>query len=224
MDFTGFGAAIFDLDGTLIESNSVWSRIDEEFLGRRGLKVPDDYFKAVSSMNFQAAAVYTKKRFSLDDNVDDICREWRDMAVYQYSNVIGLVPGADLFIRYLKNNGVRIALATASSADLYEPALRHNGLYGYFDFFASTEQVKRGKGFPDVYLFACEGLEESPERCIVFEDIIEGIRGAKAGGFTAAACLNSHYSHDWDKLKNEADISFSNYCELMETVREKAEI
>jgi beta-phosphoglucomutase-like phosphatase (HAD superfamily) len=215
MDFTKFKAAIFDLDGTLVESNHVWSRIDEHFLGRRGIEVPADYFKAVSTMNFQAAAEYTNERFKLNENIADIMQEWQDMAVYEYSHVIGLVSGAGDFVRYLKARGVKLALATASSKALYEPVLKNNGLYEYFDFFATTEQVKRGKGFPDVYLFAAEGLGEKPCDCVVFEDIIEGIRGAKLGGFTAAACLNSHYKADWDRLKAEADISFCDYGELM---------
>ena len=65
MDITNFKGHIFDLDGTLIESNGVWSKIDEEFLGRRGIAVPKDYFKTVSAMNFEQAAVYTNERFGL---------------------------------------------------------------------------------------------------------------------------------------------------------------
>lgn len=216
MDFTKFGGIIFDLDGTLIESNYVWSKIDEDFLGRRGIPVPDDYFKIVSTMNFQQAAAYTNERFSLNEKIDDMCREWFEQAVYEYTNKIPLVEGADKFVHFLKRNNVKIALATASSEALYAPVLKRHGLYGCFDFFATTEQVERGKGFPDVYELACKGIGESPEKCAVFEDIIEGIRGAKAGNFTAVACLNSHYSSDWDKLRSESDLFFSTYSELMQ--------
>ena len=59
MDIKDFKGHIFDLDGTLTRSNHVWSKIDEEFLGKRGIKVPEDYFKQVSAMNFEQAAVYT---------------------------------------------------------------------------------------------------------------------------------------------------------------------
>ena len=214
MDFTKFGGIIFDLDGTLIESNHVWHKIDVEFLGRRGIAVPENYFKVVSTMNFEAAAIYTNETFKLNESFADIQKEWYEMAIDEYSNKIGLVKGADKFVEKLKSYGVKIALATASSKDLYEPVLKHNEIYGYFDFFASTEQVKRGKGYPDVYEFACENIGQKASECAVFEDIIEGIRGAKAGGFTAVACLNNHYKNDWDKLKKEADLSFSTYEEI----------
>lgn len=214
MDFTKFGGIIFDLDGTLIKSNHVWSKIDKEFLGKRGFEVPKDYYKAVSVMNFDQAAKYTIKAFGLKEDVESIQKEWFDMAVYEYSNVIGLVSGADKFLKKLKDNNVKIALATASTKQLYEPVLKHNGIYDYFDFFASTEQVKRGKGFPDVYEYACRGLALEPEKCAVFEDIIEGIRGAKAGNFTAVACLNDHYGTDFDLIKKESDFYFTTYNEI----------
>lgn len=215
LDLSQFKAAIFDLDGTLVVSGHVWSKVDREFLGRRGIEVPADYYKVLSSMNFQTAAVYTNERFGLNESIDSIMQEWHNMAVYEYSNVIGLVSGADRFVRRLKENGLKIALATASTKELYEPVLKRNGLYDYFDFFAATSQVKRGKGFPDVYEFAAEGLGEKPGDCVVFEDIIEGIRGAKAGGFSAAACLNEHYFEDWEKMKKEADCTFKSYEELL---------
>lgn len=214
-DFSQFKAAIFDLDGTLVVSGHVWSKVDKEFLGKRGIDVPADYYKVVSTMNFQTAAVYTKERFGLNEGIDRIMQEWHNMAVHEYSNVIGLVSGADRFVRRLKENGLKLALATASTKELYEPVLKRNGLYDYFDFFATTSQVERGKGYPDVYEFAAGGLGEKPADCVVFEDIIEGIRGAKAGGFSAVACLNEHYSEDWENIKKEADWAFKSYEELL---------
>lgn len=205
MDIKDFKGHIFDLDGTLTRSNHVWSKIDEEFLGKRGIKVPEDYFKQVSAMNFEQAAVYTNDRFSLGENIQDIMKEWFDMAVYEYTNVIELCGNAGEYVRKLKEQGRKIALATASTEELYKPVLKRNGILECFDCFVSTEQVKRGKGFPDVYELAAEKLGLDAKACVVYEDIVEGIKGAKAGGFFAVACLNDHYSHDWDEMREIAD-------------------
>lgn len=205
MDIKDFKGHIFDLDGTLTRSNHVWSKIDEEFLGKRGIKVPEDYFKQVSAMNFEQAAVYTNDRFSLGENIQDIMNEWFDMAVYEYTNVIELCGNAGEYVRKLKEQGRKIALATASTEELYKPVLKRNGILECFDCFVSTEQVKRGKGFPDVYELAAETLGLDAKACVVYEDIVEGIKGAKAGGFFAVACLNDHYSHDWDEMREIAD-------------------
>lgn len=205
MDIKDFKGHIFDLDGTLTRSNHVWSKIDEEFLGKRGIKVPEDYFKQVSAMNFEQAAVYTNDRFSLGENIQDIMKEWFDMAVYEYTNVIELCGNAGEYVRKLKEQGRKIALATASTEELYKPVLKRNGILDQFDCFVSTEKVKRGKGFPDVYELAAEKLGLEVKACVVYEDIVEGIKGAKAGGFFAVACLNDHYSHDWDEMREIAD-------------------
>ena len=205
MDIKDLKGHIFDLDGTLTRSNHVWSKIDEDFLGKRGIKVPDDYFKQVSTMNFEQAAVYTNERFALGEDIKDIMKEWFDMAVYEYTNVIELCGNAGEYVRSLKEQGKKIALATASTEELYRPVLKRNGILDCFDCFVSTEQVKRGKGFPDVYELAAEKLGLEPKDCAVYEDIVEGIKGAKAGGFYAVACLNDHYSHDWDEMRDIAD-------------------
>lgn len=205
MDIKDFKGHIFDLDGTLTRSNHVWSKIDEEFLGKRGIKVPEDYFKQVSAMNFEQAAVYTNDRFSLGENIQDIMKEWFDMAVYEYTNVIELCGNAGEYVRKLKEQGRKIALATASTEELYKPVLKRNGILDQFDCFVSTEQVEMGKGFPDVYELAAEKLGLEVKACVVYEDIVEGIKGAKAGGFFAVACLNDHYSHDWDEMREIAD-------------------
>lgn len=205
MDIKDFKGHIFDLDGTLTKSNHVWSKIDEEFLGKRGIEVPEDYFKQVSAMNFEQAAVYTNDRFSLGENIQDIMKEWFDMAVYEYTNVIELCGNAGEYVRKLKEQGRKIALATASTEELYKPVLKRNGILDCFDCFVSTEQVERGKGFPDVYELAAEKMGLEAKDCVVYEDIVEGVKGAKAGGFFAVACLNDHYSHDWDEMREIAD-------------------
>lgn len=215
MDFSKFKGIIFDLDGTLINSSHVWSDIDVRFLAKRGFDVPLNYFKVVSSMNFREAATYTKEYFHLDESIEEISAEWLSMAKDEYAHNILLKPGAEEFLKHLKGMNIKIALATASSKELYEAVLKNNKVYDFFDFFASTDQVSRGKGFPDVYEFACEGLGLKPNECAVFEDIIEGIRGANAGGFFSIACLDEHYIADWNDMKNEADFYFSEYSDLL---------
>ncbi|MCR5020315.1 HAD family phosphatase [Ruminococcus sp.] len=216
MDITGFKAAVFDLDGTLIRSKGVWSEIDRQFFRKRGLEVPDDYCRAVSTKNFRSAAVYTKELLGLEDSVESIMQEWHEMAVYEYTHIIGEVDGAADFLRYLSEKGIKLGLATANSASLYEPVLKRLGVYSLFDSFATTEEVEHGKGFPDVYELACERLGESSDDTIVFEDLPEGIHGAKLGGFTAAACLDDLSDESREIMQQEADICFESYKELYE--------
>ncbi len=204
---SAFKGHIFDLDGTLIMSNDVWTDVDLRFLGKRGLSVPEDYSKALSVMNFDQAAIYTKERFGLEDDVEDIKKEWFESARYRYAHTIPLYKGVKEYLEALYSSGKSLALATASSAELYEPVLKRTGVYDMFSVFVTTAEVERGKGFPDVYLEAAKRLGLEPGDCIVYEDIYQGIRAAKGAGFHTAACLNEHYQDD-DKMRAESEYIF----------------
>jgi HAD superfamily hydrolase (TIGR01509 family) len=210
-----FKGAIFDLDGTLLDSLDVWSVIDAEFLGARGIKVPEDYENAVKPLGFREAAVYTITRFGLDENPDDIVREWHGMTKKAYENDISLKPRAKEYLSFLKSKGVKLALATASEEALFVPALKNNGVLGLFDAFATSSEVGKGKGHPDVYLKAAEKLNLLPEECAVFEDIYQGIAGAKAGHFFTIAVYDRHSENDIEKITAAADLLIRDYGELL---------
>ena len=147
-------------------------------------------------------------------SLEEIKNEWFGLALDEYANRIGTKPHAGEFVQGLKAQGKKIALATASNVLLYSAVLKNNGIYDCFDAFVSTEDAARGKGFPDVYELAAERLGLEAKECIVFEDIIEGIRGAAVGGFATAACLGSGFPEDEEKMKEEANIAFYDYAEL----------
>ena len=214
-DFKTFKGVIFDLDGTLIESGDVWTQIDIDFLGKRGFAVPENYGKAVSAMDFRQAAIYTKQLFSLPETIEEIAAEWRDMAIWHYTNDIPEVSGAQQFVKQLHAAGVKLALATASSQELYTPVLKRCGMYEYFSEFVTTSQVERGKGFPDIYLLAAKLLGEKPEDCAVFEDIPEGVGAAKQGGFRVYARLDPKRRADHAVLRQSADSCFDTYIDIM---------
>jgi len=177
-----FKGAIFDLDGTVLDSMDVWERIDIAFLGKRGIAVPKDYVARICAMSFTEAAAYTVERFGLAESVEEIVAEWNDMAVDEYSQHVRLKPHVLAYLQKLKADGVRLGVATGLPKVLYEPVLINNAIYDLFDAIASTEEVKRGKTFPDVFVLAAQKLHLPPQACIAFEDVPEGVKSAKAAG------------------------------------------
>ena len=180
-----YAAAIFDLDGTLLDSMKVWERVDRAFLLRRGLPVPEDYTETVASMSFEEAARYTVERFGLTEPPQALVREWDGRVAEEYAHHIGLKPGVRECLRFLAARGLKFGVATALPERLYSPALQNNGVYGDFAAFASVTETTRGKGFPDVYLLCARRLGVLPGGCLVFEDVLPGLRGAKAAGMDA---------------------------------------
>ena len=133
-------AAIFDLDGTLLDSMGVWDQVDIDFLNKRGIEVPPDYMTKVSAMQFRQIAEYTIARFGLTDAPEELMQEWDDMASVAYSTTVEAKPGALDYLRDLKDSGVKLGVATSLPPRLREPALRHVGM---FDLFG---QISRHEG------------------------------------------------------------------------------
>lgn len=210
-----FTCAIFDLDGTLLDSTGVWDKIDIDFLGKRGLSVPDDYIKEIKHHNFQTGSIYTVNRFQLKESPEEVAREWTEMAKNEFHNHITLKKHAKEYLLSLKAQGIRLAVATSSDQALYGECLKRNGVYDLFDTFTETREVARGKGYPDVYLKAADRCMAKPEECVVYEDILLAIKGAKSGGFYTVGVNDRGTGSDLDTIKRESDLFIHDYSEIM---------
>lgn len=211
-----FKGAIFDMDGTLVDSMGAWHDADIAFLAKRSLPVEQDYFESIKAMHFRLAAEYTIERYRLhDENPDDIIDEWRGYVRRAYDETIPAKAGALDYLRKLKGEGVKLALATSSEPELVGGLFRRLGFDELFDAVAYTSEAARPKGFPDVYLLAAERIGVEPQDAAVFEDILKGIRAAKDGGFYTVAVYDDSSSAHWDAMCAEADISIKDFRELL---------
>lgn len=203
--------AIFDLDGTLFDSLWVWEEVDRRFLGKRGFEVPPDYSLAISAMSYRETAEYTVKRFGLNEQPEQLMREWLDLAREMYASEVRFKDGAIEFLHALKDRGYKLGIATSSTADLYMPLLKNTGTYPLFCTIMDTSGM-RGKEYPDVYLAAAKAMELSPSECAVFEDVETGLKSAKQEGFFAVAIVDKHYS---PRMKEIADFTAASYAQLL---------
>lgn len=209
-----FKGMIFDLDGTVLDSMDVWHQVDIEFLGKRGIALTQEYVQAISALHFDAAADYTIARYALPETREAVVEEWFAIAEHAYANDVMLKPGAKEYLAHLKDCGVRLSVATSSDRRLYEPALRHNGIFEYFDAFTETPEVPRGKKFPDIYLRAAEKIGLGAPDCAVFEDILCGIQSAKSAGFYTVGVYEPHSRFEWEDIQATADRCIIDFTQL----------
>lgn len=200
-----FEAAIFDLDGTLLNSMNIWEQIDIAFLKKRNLPVPADYVTEICARSFEEAAQYTIDLFRLSENVGDIIDEWNDMAVYEYAHNIKLLPYALDYLLHLKANGIKLAVATGLPEQLFLPCLENNSILGLFDTLCSTDEVERGKEFPDVFELAARKLQVAPQRCIVFDDVLPAVKSAKQANMIVCGVYDKYSALHRAEIERLAD-------------------
>ncbi|MGL4656449.1 MAG: HAD family hydrolase [Sarcina sp.] len=211
-------AAIFDLDGTLIDSMGVWVQIDIDYINEIGHTEDVDLVKLkeeINHLSYRGTAEYFKNRFNLSCSVDDICARWHEMAYEKYSKEIKLKDGVLEFLTELKNSGVKIGLATSNSVELAKACLEANGVLDLFESITITSEVSRGKNFPDVYLLSAQRLGVEPKDIAVFEDIPIAVEGAKKGNFKVVGVFDEYSSHHEQEMMSKADKFIKSYTELL---------
>lgn len=213
--FNNVKAAIFDLDGTLIDSMWVWEQIDIDYLGEKNIEVPENLNNEIGHLSFNQVAVYFKERFKLEDSLEEIKKSWSDIAYYHYSTDIKLKNGVIEFFNFLKESNIKIGLATSNSLHLLEAVLKNNGIYDYFDSITITDEVSVGKHEPDVYLLASKKLGVPPEECVVFEDIIQAVKGAKKAGMKVIGVEDVRSLGDKNAILSLADNFITDFREII---------
>ena len=197
---------IFDLDGSLMDSMWIWRRYD--------LTLPEGFQDEISGRSFYETAVIFKERFRLPESLEEIMAEWNRMAFEKYAHEVFLKPGADVLLQYCADHGIRLAIATSNSRELVDQVLTSNGVTDLFQAIVTGSEVTRGKPEPDVYLCAAEKIGVAPEEALAFEDIVVGIRSAKAAGMEACAVYDEASSHTEEMKRREADYWIRDFRDL----------
>lgn len=187
----------------------------KKFLGDRGFQVPDDYVDEISPLGAERAAVYTIERFGLNEDKDDIVREWIEMAKKEYATEVVCKPYAKEFLEELHKLNIKMAVATSSDRELFMKTLEREGILKYFQKIVTVDEVERGKGYPDIYEEAARRIKVNPHKCLVFEDILAGVTGASLGEFNVVAVFDEKSKHNWEKIKSISKYSINDYKELL---------
>ena len=211
-------AIIFDLDGTLVDSMWMWYDIDVEYLKRYGHTCPADLQAAIAGMGFTETAYYFKERFQIPDSIETIKKDWEAMSLELYRTKVPLKPGALKFLRFMKQKGVKLGIATSNGEAMVEAVLNSLGIRDMFDHVVTACSVAKGKPSPDIYLRAAELLGADPSDCLVFEDIPEGIIAGKRAGMAVIAVRDDHSKALEGEKEALSDRMIGSYEELLEEI------
>ncbi len=210
-----FKCAIFDLDGTCLDSMWLWEDVDRQFLTKRGIEVPNDYLEAIATMGFKSAAVYTIDRFGFNETPDELMEEWTKMALDRYATEVKPKKNVVNYLKILKKENIKIVAATASFREMFMPALDNCRMTELFDGFVTVGDVGKTKAFPDVYLKAAQIGGVKPCDCVVFEDVLEAVSTAKKAGFFTVAVKEKTAKRNEAIIKEISDIYIEEFGDFL---------
>lgn len=208
---SGLEAVLFDLDGTLIDSMWIWEAIDIEYLGRFNVPFDKSYQHGIAGMSMTETAVFFKENFGIPDSIEKMKEDWNDMARDKYRYEVKLKPGVLEFLEWLKKNGIKAGIGTSNSIELCNEVLEALDIKKYFQSVHTSNEVKAGKPSPDIYLLVAKDLGAEPSKCIVFEDLYQGVCAGKSAGMKTCVVEDEAAKETWDKAVATADYNIHDF-------------
>lgn len=215
--------AIFDMDGTLIDSMKYWKNLGREYLSKFGITENlDEIMEKIKPMTMTESAELFRKEFDLPGTKESIAEEMNWMIEEHYRNDIPLKDGVKEYISKLYEMGVSMCVASATDKDLMRVCLGRLGVLEYFQFLLSCEEVGVGKNRPDVYYEALFHLKKTeslhPEDVAVYEDAAYAIRTATDAGFYTIAVYDDSNRGKWEKLKEQSKEAIFDWNQALQSL------
>jgi HAD superfamily hydrolase (TIGR01509 family) len=198
-----YQALIFDLDGLLIDSETIYRKITYQMAEDLGKTVSDDIWaKQMGRSPLESLTIFRKELGINQFTAQELVDQRNVLMLEAFQNELQIMPGA-MEIIHAFHGKMRMAIATGAPRELMEEAISRLGLSGYFECMLPSDDLKAGKPDPEIYLSTIKALGLSPEECIVLEDSSNGaLAGHRAGCYVIA--VPSIFTED-------QDFSFANY-------------
>ena len=202
-----FKGAVFDMDGTLLDSMPVWKRLTAGYLEQFGVYITDQEYAATEGMSQPEVAQFFIERYpSLPLNVQGLLDGMDELITARYAAIARPRAGVTAYLDGLRARGVKMAVATLTARRHAEKALRDRGMLDYFDFMLTIEDVGVSKWEPDIYLQSAARMGLTPAQCVVFEDAPYACTTAKRAGFYVCGVLEPDYAAGEGELRASSDL------------------
>lgn len=198
--------AIFDFDGTLVDSMSMWRALGLEFLDRYGVKYNrTELFNEIEKLTLPEAAELFIDKFSLDMSVIQAVEEMNNIVREHYKKDILLKEGMARFLNDIKEKDVHMCVVSVTEKSLIKLCLKRLGILDYFEFIFSCENMGLSKREATIYLEAAKKFNALPNEIAVYEDMLYSIKTAKKAGFYTVGVYDNQSKDTWDEICSLTD-------------------
>ncbi len=230
---------IFDLDGTLIDSIGIWNEIDKKLIEKIGGKEDNEVFIAeqrdIALKKFNKAedayleyCGYLKEQYKSKFSKEEIKKSRYEIAQKYLTTVIDYKPGAEKVLKYLKEKGFILALATTTNehtVDIYRTQNKNlMGKAKFDDIFTimyAKNSVKELKPNPEIHYKILDTLNVKPEECLIFEDTIMGVEAAISAGIEVVSIYDKYSDCYREEINQKSNYQFNNFEEILKKFQEE---
>ena len=208
-------ACIFDLDGTLLDSMSLWQEVDRKFLANHGIEFKPIYSEEIKKMSFNESAKYFIEKFNIPKSEDEIKAESNKMVEVEYrDNILGKTGSLEILERF-KAAGIILCVATSCNIEHAKMALDRLGMLPYFSFVLTCADVGKNKEYPDVFHACAEKMDVHPHECVVFEDLYMALHVCHKAGYLTVGMYDHLSAHEKIKAKEICNYYIHDFYEIM---------
>ncbi len=197
--------AIFDVDGTLLDSMSIWDTIGETYLRSIGYEPREDLNDTFKNMSLRQAARYYQTEYGVTLSIEEIMDGVNAMLERFYRFEVPLKAGVKELLAQLQGSGVKLCIATATDRYLVEAALERCGVLPCFGEIFTCNEVGHGKDEPEIFEAALHFLGTKKAETVVFDDALYAVKAAKSAGFPVAAVYDSHEKNQ-EEIRTLSDL------------------
>ena len=202
--------AIFDFDGTLVDSMFIWDTIGETYLRSLGKEPRENLTETFKTFTLEQSAEYYREHYGVPLSVREIVRDVNATVAEIYRTKVKCKDGIGVFLKKLHAEGVKMCVATVTDKPIVEDALKRLGILSYFEEIFTCAEVGCNKETPHIYRAALAYLGTKKEETVVFEDAFHALMTAKNDGFPVAAVRDTHENKQ-ALMRANADYYISDY-------------
>ena len=213
-------AAVFDVDGTLLDSMPIWENAAAVFLAKYGIEAEAGLGRRLYPLSMQEGAAYLQEKYRLSMSSDKIIAGVGAVVSDFYAAEAPLKPNAAAFLNALREKSIPMAIATSNERSAVEAAFRRLGILQYFTEIFTCSEIGAGKTKPDIYQRAAEALQAAPGCTWVFEDAYYAAKSAHDAGFRVAGVYDASSAEESELLRAVSDIYIEDFGDFAGFYRE----
>lgn len=209
-------AALFDMDGTLIDSMGIWHSAPQRVLEKLNVKAGDEVADIFRELGYNGCAKYLVQEYGLSISPETMMKEMDRVVFEAYKTQVTLKDGALDYLKYLKKKGVLCGIVTANNREFVDLIVERFGMEPLVDACITIHEVGKSKRSPDVFLLAAERLRVEPEECVMYEDSAGAVMTAKKIGMMTVGIEDEYGMDQKEILMKECGRFVHGFAELME--------